>query len=108
MLPKKNRADKKLVEEIWKDGSFVAAQNISLKYFQKKSDTPPRISFIVPKKIESGAVGRNYLKRRGYLALEKYFDRFPKGFSGVFIFNKHFNSVAEIENEIKKILDKIN
>jgi RNase P protein component len=62
---------------------------------------------VVPKKIEKSAVKRNYLKRRGYLILEKYFKKLPSGPCGVFVFKKVVNP-KEIEDEIKKILDKIN
>ena len=107
MLPKKNRVDKKLVEEIFKKGSFVGSSFLSLKYFLNKDNNYIRASFVVPKKVEKGAVGRNYLRRRGYLVLEKYFKKLPSGFLGVFVFNKKITSI-EIENEIKKILNKIN
>lgn len=107
MLPKKNRANKKLVGKIFKEGALIGSYFLSLKYVLTKSTIPPRISFVVPKKIENKAVKRNSLRRRGYLILEKYFKKIPNGFSGVFIFNKT-STVLEIENEIKKILNKIN
>lgn len=107
MFPKKNRVNKKLVEKIFKEGAFIGSYFLSLKYVLTKSTTPPRVSFVVPKKVGKKAVRRNYLKRRGYLILEKYFKKIPNGFYGVFIFNKT-STVLEIENEIKKILNKIN
>jgi ribonuclease P protein component len=107
MLPKKNRTDKKLVEKIFKQGVFVGSLGLTLKYCLEGGAASPRVSFIVPKKVANKAVRRNYLRRRGYLVLEKYFNRLPNGFSGVFIFNKII-STLEIENEIKKIFNKIN
>jgi ribonuclease P protein component len=107
MLPKKSRIDTKLIEKIFKTGTFVGSGALGLKYFLDNTNTPPRVSFVVPKKIEKRAVRRNYLKRRGYLILEKYFNEIPNGFFGVFIFNKTITTI-EIENEIKKILNKIN
>ncbi len=106
MLPKKNRADKKLVEKIFKEGRFINSPSLTLKFVNKETTTP-RLSFVVPKKIEKRAVKRNFLKRQGYLILEKYFKKLPNGFSGVFVFKKNI-SVLEIENEIKSILNKIN
>ena len=107
MFPKKNRADKKAVEEIFKKGSFLGFKNVNLKFIQKKELTSPQISFIVPKTVEKRAVRRNYLKRRGYIILKKYFKHIPNGFLGAFIFKKSISSL-EIENEIKNILNKIN
>jgi ribonuclease P protein component len=107
MLPKKNRTNKKLVEEIFKKGVFVSTPHLSLKYYLEGNNTSPRVSFVVPKKIEKRAVGRNYLRRRGYLILEKYFKKLPAGFYGVFVFKKII-TVKEIEDEIKKILNQIN
>ncbi len=107
MLPKKNRVNKKLVGEIFKKGAFIGSVALNLKYLFKKNTTPPQISFVVPKAVEKRAVRRNYLRRRGYLILEKYFSTIPNGFSGVFIFKKVI-ALPEIENEIKKILGKIN
>jgi ribonuclease P protein component len=107
MLPKKNRAEKRLVEKIFKEGKFVSSPNLTLKFltygnFEKK------ISFVAPKSVAKLAVKRNLLRRRGYSALKKHLERIPHGFFGVFIFKKTLNSFLEIENEIKKILDRIN
>jgi len=105
MLPKKNRADKKLVEKIFKEGRFISFSGLSFKFLNGKQSFP-RISFVVPKKVEKKAVGRNLLRRQGYSILEKYFGKIPSGISGVFIFNKVV-PISEIENDIKKILNKI-
>jgi RNase P protein component len=67
-----------------------------------------RISFIAPKKIAKLAVKRNFLRRKGYLILKKYIEQFPLGTLGVFIFKKPEENILKIENEIKKILSKIN
>jgi len=107
MLPKKNRVDKKLIEKIFKTGVFVGSSGLSLKYLIDESSTLPQISFVVPKAVEKRAVRRNFLRRRGYLILEKYFSKIPNGFLGVFVFKKVI-PIPEIENEIKKILSKIN
>jgi len=107
MLPKKNRADKKLVAKIFKQGFFIGSYGFSLKYLKEQTPNSPRISFVVPKAIEKRAVRRNYLRRRGYLILKKYFNKIPNGFSGVFVFKNNI-TLLEIENEIKKILSKIN
>jgi ribonuclease P protein component len=107
MFPKKNRADKKLVGRIFKEGIFVNSNFLNLKYILDENIISAKVSFIVPKTIEKKAVKRNYLKRQGYVILKKYFKKIPNNFVGAFIFKKNI-TVIEIENEIKKILNKIN
>ena len=106
MLPKKNRANKKQIEEIFKKGRFVSSSGLTFKFIICGGERV--ISFIAPKNIAKLAVKRNLLRRRGYSALEKHLDQFPAGIIGAFIFKKSLDSVLEIENEIKTILNKIN
>lgn len=129
MLPKKNRADRKAVEKIFKEGRFVNSQNLTLKFIIDKEAKPglpgfaslsfPQISFVVPKTVSKKAVIRNLLRRRGYAVLKPYLGTFPAGFTGVFLFgkkskdifggrkNKTRNPIQDLENEIKIILNKI-
>ena len=107
MLPKKNRADKKAVETIFKEGKFLNSPSLTFKYLIC-GDKDFRISFISPKSISKLAVKRNLLRRRGYKALENLFSSFPAGIMGVFIFKKYQDDVSILENEIKTILSKIN
>jgi len=108
MLPKKNRADKKAVEKIFKEGKFINSSNLTFKFVLNNNSTLPRLSVVVPKNITKLAVKRNLLRRRGYDALGKYFKDFPLGLMGVFIFKKHQDDILILENEIKTILAKIN
>ncbi len=119
MLSKKNRADKKLVERVFKEGKFVNSPNLTFKFI-KNTDVIPKISFVVPKTVSKKAVDRNLLRRRGYAILKKYFTLFPIGFAGVIVFgkkskeifsgrkNKIRKPVKELEKEIKNLLNKIN
>lgn len=107
MLPKKNRADTKEVDKIFKEGRFVVSPSFTFKYF-KSPKKEIKISFIAPKSIAKLAVKRNLLRRRGYSALGKYLDQFPAGLVGVFVFKKFQEDILIIENEIKNILTKIN
>ena len=127
MLPKKNRADKKVVEEVFKSGKFINSNNFSLKYMILKtrnslvvkkeaglqSPKPlllknnPKISVLVPKSLAKKAIKRNYLRRLGYIALEKQLHHFPTGLTGVLIFKKYQDDILTIENEIKNIINKI-
>ena len=106
MLPKKNRVDKKEANLIFKSGRFLGSKNLTLKFI-KNNTILPRVSIVVPKSVFKKAVRRNSLRRKGYIVLQKYFSRLPEGFSGMFIFNKKFESKEEIEYEIKKIFDKL-
>ncbi len=135
MLPKKNRADRKTVENIFKTGRFVNSQNLSLKFILDplalqalplSRGREVRISFIAPKTASKKAVDRNLLRRRGYAVLKKYFKKFPAGFSGAFVFgkksmevfggrklarrggSKNYNPINNLEKEIENILNKIN
>ncbi|MFH1201112.1 MAG: ribonuclease P protein component [bacterium] len=107
MLPKKNRADKKAVEIVFKEGKFINSPNLAFKYF-KNNDKVVKISFIVPKNIAKLAVKRNFLRRLGYSVLKKYLDQFPAGLVGVFVFKKYQDDISILEYEIKNILTKIN
>lgn len=107
MLPKKNRADKKAVEKIFKEGSFLSTPVLTFKFLNKQGNKR-QISFIVPKNIAKLAVKRNLLRRRGYTALKKYLQDFPSGIVGVFVFKKYQEKILLIEDEIKNILRKIN
>lgn len=107
MLPKKNRADKKAIKKIFKEGKFINSPSLTFKFILN-NNTTTRLSFIAPKSIAKLAVKRNLLRRRGYSALEKYLKDFPAGVMGVFIFKKPEENILTLENEIKTILSKIN
>jgi ribonuclease P protein component len=107
MLPKKNRADKKGVDLIFKRGDFIVSPSFTFKFIKTDSKRK-QISFIAPKSMAKLAAKRNFLRRRGYIALKKYFNQFPFGILGVFVFKKAEEDVLKIENEIKNILSKIN
>jgi len=121
MLPKKNRADKKAVEKIFKGGKFLNSPHLTFKFILRTTSqtcwnshmsdlwaNAPRISVIVPKNIAKLAVKRNLLRRRGYDVLKKYINQFPSNLLGVFIFKKYQEDVLILENEIKNIFAKIN
>jgi ribonuclease P protein component len=108
MLPKKNRADRKAVEKIFKEGKFLNSPNLTFKFFINKNSLIPQISFVAPKGVAKLAVKRNLLRRHGYVALSKHIDQFPLGIKGVFLYKKNQSDISIIENEIKNILSKIN
>ena len=106
MLPKKNRADKKTVESIWKRGQVVNSTYFSFRFIPAK-EISRKISFIVPKSVSKLAVKRNLLRRLGYKILEKHLKDLLPGITGIFIFKKYQDDASILENEIKNILDKV-
>ena len=108
MLPKKNRADTKAVEKIFKEGKFFTSPNLTFKFITTNKNSAPRISFIAPKSVAKLAVKRNSLRRHGYTALAKYISQFPAGLVGAFVFKKYQDDLLILEHEIKNILGKIN
>jgi ribonuclease P protein component len=108
MLPKKNRADRKAVERIFKEGKFLNSPNLTFKFIKNNQPLAPQISFIAPKSIAKLAVKRNLLRRQGYDVLNKYINQFPLGTLGVFVYKKYQDDLLILEDEIKDILNKVN
>lgn len=108
MLPKQNRVDKKNIDLLFKEGKFLVSPSFTFKFILNTDNKEQRISFIAPKSIAKLAVKRNLLRRHGYEVLYKYIHQFPVGFLGVFVFKKFEDDISIIEDEIKKILNKIN
>jgi ribonuclease P protein component len=108
MLKKKNRADKKDIDYLFKKGKFLSFPNLTFKFLIDNNSSIPRISFITPKSVAKLAVKRNFLRRLGYNILKKYINNFPSGVIGVFVFKKYQDDKLIIENEIKNTLSKIN
>ena len=107
MLPKKNRANTKAVDRIFKEGKFLNSPNLTFKYI-KNTTKEIKISFIAPKSVAKLATKRNILRRRGYVALKNCLSDSPACITGVFIFKKYQADISILENEIKSIFDKIN
>ncbi len=108
MLAKKQRADTKIVEKVFKTGKFVNSRFLTLKYLVNKGFSGQKISFLAPKNIAKMAVKRNALRRRGYRVLRRHISSFPAGIEGVLVYKKPINTANEVEDEIKNILNKIN
>lgn len=119
MLSKKNKADRKTIEKIFKKGIFVNSTNLTLRFLYTKDNHLPRVSFIVPKTVAKMAVTRNLLKRRGYHLAKSYLNTLPRGFVGVIIFGKKSlsffsgrksktrNPVHDLGKEIEEVFNKL-
>ena len=108
MLPKKNRADKRSVDIIFKKGRIISSPTINFKFLIEGNGTRPRISCVVPKTMSKKAVQRNEQRRKGYHTLSKYMQSFPKGLVGVLMFKKRVEDHTILEKEIENIIAKIN
>ena len=105
MLPKRNRLTRTKFDEVYEQGKKVSTDHLYAKAASTESSVP-QVSVVVPKKIAKRATERNQLRRRGYGAVEKYFDILPSG-TGVIIFLKsgvgELSSV-ELRSEVEKLL----
>jgi ribonuclease P protein component len=108
MLAKKNRADKKNVDLVFKNGRFLNLFLFSIRFFIQDSKKEAKISVIVPKNIAKLAVKRNRLRRITYGVLKDLIKFLPKGLVGVILFKKYEEDSSLIKNEIEKIFDKLN
>ena len=117
MISKKNRSNRKDIEQIFRFGRSVGSFNLNLRFIGDSKNK--KISFIIPKTVSKKAVVRNLLRRRGYSVLKKHFNIKLPNIMGVFIFNKRSlrvfggkkskdnNPIYNLENEIKNIFKKI-
>ncbi len=107
MLPKKNRAETKIIDKIFKEGKFLNSPHLTFRFILTSSSMVPRISFIASKSVAKLAVKRNLLRRRGYSVLKKHTNQLSPGLVGAFVFKKYQDDVSILENEIKDIFNKI-
>ena len=107
MLPKKNRASREMLEEVFKKGKLLSSPGLTFRFIFTEVARPPRISFVAPKSVSKKSVTRNALRRRGYNVLRKHISEIPAGLAGAFVFKKVIDSAAEVEKEIKTILAKL-
>ncbi len=91
MLPKKNRANKKEFDLIFKNGKFVSSPNLTLKYIKNIENVgflSYKFAFVVPKTVSKKAVERNSLKRKGFSLLNDILKEKPLKIGAIFIFGK--------------------
>lgn len=114
MLLKKYRGTKADINPIWKEGRFVSASNLTLKWLKNKGKIP-KIVFITPKTVAKSTVKRNLLRRRGYSAINHLIHSLPP-IIGAFMFSKDSlkafggkreEAMSNLEDEIKTIISKI-
>lgn len=107
MLPSTNKVDRRGIELLFEEGSLLNSPLFAFKFLRIDKVAEPRVSFIVSKKIAKLAVDRNLLRRRGYVALGRYFDLLPKGIIAVFIFKKYEEDLSILTAGIQAILNRL-
>ncbi len=108
MLPKKNRLDKKLFDETFKDSKTYHANSLYLKVSKSEEAGDSKFAFVVPVKVSKKAVGRNKLRRQGYNAVNKHIDKIEKGFVAIFFLKKEIleTNFDDYEKEVVSLLKK--
>lgn len=94
MIPKENRINKKLFDEVFKGGYSINTPIFLFKY-KKNLENKGYFAFVAPKTVAKSAVKRNYLRRKGYNLLKN--KAFP-AITGIFIYKKGVD--LSIKNEI--------
>ena len=111
MFPKKNRINKRLFDDIIKNGSSIHGSFFVFKFLKnpKIKDFDPNknfyISCVAPKSMVKSAVLRNKFKRKAYCAIKPLK---IKGFAGIFIYKKGglLIKTPDLTNDIYKIFTK--
>jgi ribonuclease P protein component len=122
MLPKKNRANKKEFDLIFKNGKFVFSPNLTMKYVKNSENEDflsCKFAFVVPKTVSKKAVERNSLKRRGFNALRDILKEKTLKINAIFMFNKksldffkgnkkkNYNPTENLKKEVLFLLNKL-
>jgi len=108
MLPIKRRVKKESFSKIMKDGVFLHAPNLYLRFLDRKDNSPSLFGFVVPNKVKKTSVGRHLIKRRLTAVVEKFLLSTKDGFSCIFFVKKDTTLLpnTEIEKEIIDLLKK--
>ena len=107
MLPPKNRADRKLLMQILKEGKSFFSNNIFLKTTPISQNNSVFV-FVVPAKAIKKASDRNKLKRRARHVVKTILGEIKKGVGVVVFFKKGVKnkSFYEIREEMTQLFKK--
>ncbi|MBU4479844.1 ribonuclease P protein component [Patescibacteria group bacterium] len=109
MLPKKQKVNKKLFDEVFKTGKSYHSDFLFLKLL-KLEDPKEKSHFavVVSKKISKKAVERNLIKRRIFAVLKENKDQIKTGFAVVFFVKKGTEKMSfeEYKKETINLLEK--
>ena len=107
MLPPKNRADRKLLMQILKEGKSFFSNNIFLKTTPINQSNSV-FAFVVSAKTIKKATDRNKLKRRTRHIIKTTLEEIKKGVGVVIFFKKGVKNknFYEIKEEITQLFKK--
>ena len=108
MLPIKRRVKKESFPKIMKDGVFLHAPNLYLRFLDRKDESPSLFGFVVPNKVKKTSVGRHLIKRKMSAVVEKALSDIKSGLSVIIFCKKDVSTLSytEIEKEILELLMK--
>lgn len=107
MTPQKNRATKKNLDRIWRQGRSIRSGSLNFRFLVAQTTQPAKISFIIPKTVGT-AVLRNTLRRRGYGAIRSHLARLPRGLVGAMVYSpkkeseKNFTQINTLVSDVFK------
>jgi ribonuclease P protein component len=102
MLSAKNRLNKREVERIFRKGANLSESFLYARFLENKAKRS-RFAIIVSKKIHSGAVERNRLRRKTYAILQELMPNFSDRNLDMAI---GYRSAPKSEEEIAPIIEK--
>lgn len=108
MLAKQHKVNRKAFETVFKKGSAFHSSHFSLRVVTQTGARTYAAAFVVPKKVEKGAVARNRMRRRCYYAIRSVSGAFVKQFTAVFVVKKTLRSLplAALREEVTLLLGK--
>ena len=104
------KIDRKLFEKVTKNGKTYNSDHISFVFYENSEIKGNPTTFVVSKKVEKKAVGRNLVKRRGKHSLKKLLKDNKKHFASIFYAKKGLQNLTftEFQKEIESLLKKAN
>ena len=106
MLSKSNRLSKLQFDEVFKKGRVFHSPIFVIRVLVGTTDT--RFSAVMPNKIEKTAAGRNYSRRKTYIALRNISPLIKKSCNVILIAKKSVKNIeaTELQNDIKGVFVK--
>jgi len=106
MLPKRQRITRALFSNITAHGTVFHSKNATLRILPQAHTSA--FSIVVSKKVARGAVERNVLRRRAYIALANIFDTIQHPYAGAFFLKKSAQKLSseDLKHEFEILLHK--
>ena len=104
MLPKRNKINKKLFNEVFKNGKTYHSNSLYAKISKLPTAQESKFAVVVPTKVSKKPTKRNKLKRQGYNIIKKHINEIKKGFVVIFFLKKGVPETDFVNYE-KNIID---